>query len=239
MAKSKDQDQSLAIQEEIRARVFEKYAERQGVETQRHELQATLEALHDVTHIPMNEIEKIASNVVQEYKGSHVLETLSQEQLSHLAPARDLAFEKLQRRIEKNKRGFSLHLLAYGCVNIPLIILNMITTSFPWAMFPLLSWAIGLGSHFLAAVYWPGKDFHRKLQLLRSQIHQILEENVPLYRSEMQPRIFNGVYRLMVSEGSKEMLDEYIRNIDPQMPTNEINQVTTQLCAIRDKYIRK
>jgi hypothetical protein len=239
MKKLLDSEQARIIQEEIRSRVFEKYAEVQGVETQKHELKATLEALHEVTHIPLEEIEKIASEVIQQYGASSSLEPIPREKLRHLIPPKDMTFEKVRRRIEKNKQGFAIHLLAYVCINIPLIFLNMITTWFPWAMFPLLGWGIGLGSHFLVKVYWPNKDIREKIQMFKSQLHQILEENVPQYRTESQSRIFNGIYRLLVAEGSKESVKEYMQNIDPQLPEHEVNQITTQLCVIRDKYVKQ
>lgn len=239
MKKLLDSEQARIIQEEIRSRVFEKYAEEQGVETQKHELKATLEALHDVTHIPLEEIEKIAAEVVQQYGASSALEPIPRDKLRHLVPLKDLTFEKVRRRIEKNKQGFAIHALAYGCVNILLIYLNTITTSFPWAMFPLLGWAIGLGSHFLVKVYWPGKEIREKIHLFKSLLHQILEENVPQYRTESQNRIFNGLYRLLVAEGSQKSVKEYVQNIDPQLPEHEAIQVTTQLCVIRDKYMKQ
>ena len=106
-------------------------------------------------------------------------------------------------------------------------------------MFPLLGWGIGLGTHYFAAVRWPTTDLRNKIRFLKSQIHQILEENVPAYRTNAQSKIFNGVYRLVVMEGSQETMNEYVQNVDPGMSDHEVKQVTTQLCSIRNKYITK
>lgn len=146
-------------------------------------------------------------------------------------------FEKLVEKVRKKKRGFIPHLIAYVCVNIPLIYLNIISTSFPWVMFPLLGWGIGLGSHYFAAVRWPATDLRNKIRFLKSQIHQILQENVPVYRTDAQSKIFNGVYRLVVTEGSQETMNEYLRNVDPGMSDHEVKQVTTQFWSLRNKYI--
>ena len=231
--------ETRAIQEEIRTRVFEKYAETQGIQTQEHELRATLEALHEITHIPLSEIEKIASEVTQEYALSKPSRYISQEQLSRLVPSKDFTFEKLVEKVRKKKRRFIPHLIAYMCVNIPLIYLNIISTSFPWVIFPMLGWGIGLGIHYFAAVRWPAIDLRNKIRFLKSQIHQILQENVPIYQTDAQSKIFNGVYRLVVMEGSQETVNEYLRNVDPGMSDHEVKQVTTQLCSLRNKYITK
>lgn len=237
LKKSFHDKEARAIQEEIRTRVFEKYAEIQGVQTQEHELRATLEALHEITHIPLSEIEKIASEVTQEYALSKPSRDISREQLSHLTPSKDFTFEKLVEKAKKKKRGFLPHLIAYVGVNISLIYLNIISTSFPWVMFPLLGWGIGLGIHYFAAVRWPATDLRNKIRFIKSQIHQILDENVPAYRTNAQSKIFNGAYRLVVMEGSQETINEYVRNVDPEMSDHEVKQVTTQLCSIRNKYI--
>jgi hypothetical protein len=237
MKKALNDKEARAIQEEIRTRVFEKYAETQGVQTQEHELQATLEALHEITHIPLSEIEKIASEVTQEYALSKSSRDIPQEQLSRLTPSKDFTFEKLVEKVRKKRRGFIPHLIAYVCVNIPLIYLNFISTSFPWAMFPLLGWGIGLGSHYFAAVRWPATDLRNKIRFLKSQVHQIMDENVPAYQTNAQSKIFNGVYRLLVIESSQETINEYVRNVDPRMSDHEVKQVTTQLWSLRNKYI--
>lgn len=240
MGKLLDPEKTRAIQEEIRTRVLERYTEQQGVENQQYELNATLEALQDVTHMPLAEIEKIAAEVMQEYSGAETPAPLSRNQIRQLTPNKEVLFDRYRRKLEKKKQGFSIHLLSYVCVNFPLVYLNLfVTHGFPWAMFPLLFWGIGLGSHYLAEVHWPAKDLRERIQAVKGQVHQILEENVPRYRTEAQSRIFNGVYRLLVSESSVPALNEYLRHADPQLDEHEVQQVTTQLAVIREEYIKR
>lgn len=240
MEKLIDPEKARAIQEEIRTRVFDRYAEQQGLETQQHELQATLDALHDVTQLPLAEIEKIASDVMREYNGAETSLPVSREQFRQIVPAKEVLFDRFRRKLEKKKQGFTIHLLSYVCVNLPLIYINIVKTpSFPWVMFPMLFWGIGLGSHYLSDVRWPAKDLRDRMQALKGQIHQILDENVPRYRTDAQSHIFNGVYRLLVSESSNTTLNEYLHHADPQLDEHGVQLVTTQLNAIREQYIRK
>jgi hypothetical protein len=50
-------------------------------------------------------------------------------------------------------RGFVAHLIPYVSVNALLITLNIFTGRFPWALFALLGWGIGLLSHFFAVLF--------------------------------------------------------------------------------------
>jgi hypothetical protein len=51
------------------------------------------------------------------------------------------------------RRGFKLHALIYALVNTGLITLNALLwvfadVNFPWAIFPLIGWGIGLALHY-------------------------------------------------------------------------------------------
>lgn len=238
MKKLLDTEKAQAIQEEIRARVFEKYAEVQGFETQQDELKATLDALHDVTHLPAQEIEKIANEVIQEYSATNIPTPVSREDFRQLAVPRDLTLERLQRKVDRQKRDFYIHLLSYICVHLPLLYINLKWPVFPWIMFPLLGWGIGLGSHYLYSVHDAVKTLRRKVQTFKGQIHQILLENIPEYQTDAQPRIFNGVHRMLISESSSEAVIEYLRNVSVQLPEHEIKQTSAQLCAVRNQYAK-
>ena len=63
-------------------------------------------------------------------------------------PGYDYTYDIFQSNIENEKREFLPHLVSFVAVNLSLIILNIITTSFPWAMFPLFGWGIGLVVNF-------------------------------------------------------------------------------------------
>ncbi len=65
-------------------------------------------------------------------------------------------------------RGFVAHLIPYVMVNALLITVNVLTTHFPWAIFPALGWGIGLASH-LWAVLFPSRQHQQyHLQQLRA-----------------------------------------------------------------------
>ncbi len=47
------------------------------------------------------------------------------------------------------KVGFYVHLAVYSGVNFMLFVIWWLTGSFPWFVFPLLGWGVGLFAHFL------------------------------------------------------------------------------------------
>lgn len=67
--------------------------------------------------------------------------------------------EELKRRAEKiarEKVGFQVHLSVYIAVNVFLIAIWFFTTDpwgsvFPWFIFPLFGWGIGIVAHFVGA----------------------------------------------------------------------------------------
>jgi hypothetical protein len=73
----------------------------------------------------------------------------------HLADYKQ-ADRELER--EEARRGFTIHAIVYAVVMTGLIILNLtVATEFPWAVFPLICWGIGLTLHYLFGVRWVGK----------------------------------------------------------------------------------
>ena len=80
----------------------------------------------------------------------------------------ELAAERAERAelIELRRdqwRGFVAHLIPYVMVNALLVTINVLTTHFPWAVFPALGWGIGLASH-LWAVLFPSRH-HQQYHL--------------------------------------------------------------------------
>jgi len=49
------------------------------------------------------------------------------------------------------KLGFYIHLGVYSGVNFMLFVIWWLTGGYPWFVFPLLGWGIGLLAHFLRA----------------------------------------------------------------------------------------
>jgi hypothetical protein len=64
-------------------------------------------------------------------------------------------------------RGFLHHLIPYLCVCSLLVMINVLTTSFPWALFPILGWGIGILSHLLAVAMPNREHLERRLQRRR------------------------------------------------------------------------
>jgi len=59
---------------------------------------------------------------------------------------------------EQARRGFAIHAIVYALVMTGLIILNLtVATEFPWAVFPLVGWGIGLSAHYLFGLRWINK----------------------------------------------------------------------------------
>lgn len=66
-------------------------------------------------------------------------------------------------------QGFAYHLIPFVGVSTLLIILNLATTSFPWAMFPIMGWGIGLLSHLMAVAFPNPERLQRRLERRRER----------------------------------------------------------------------
>jgi signal transduction histidine kinase len=53
-------------------------------------------------------------------------------------------------RVDRAAVGFEIHLLAYLGTMAMLGVINLMTTSYPWCVWPMLGWGIGLFVHYLA-----------------------------------------------------------------------------------------
>jgi hypothetical protein len=61
------------------------------------------------------------------------------------------AYRKLM--LKKERQGFKVHAIIYAGVNAGLITINMLTVpQFPWFVFPLIGWGIGLANHYYFGV---------------------------------------------------------------------------------------
>lgn len=61
-----------------------------------------------------------------------------------------IRYRMARERVEDIK-GFYMNLLAY-CIVIPVLVyINYRTTSYPWAIFPMIFWGLGLTLHGLLA----------------------------------------------------------------------------------------
>lgn len=232
------EDQLLRIQEEIQKRVFETYSQKQGIETQWTEIEATLEALHEVTKLPMEEIQKIAEQVTQEHatKKEPLTEAVSMAK-NAIVGTSTRSVDELDHRVQQQRRKFMPHLVSFASVNSMLIILNVITSpGFPWAMFPLFGWGIGLVIQFFSQVYYPARDVNRKRSTLQAETHQILSENISAY-STHQEKVFNGTYRMLLSETTLDELKNFLQNLDASIDPETAYQTSLQLIKLKETVL--
>jgi len=68
-------------------------------------------------------------------------------------------------------RGFLAHLVPYVLVSALLVFLNVETTSFPWAVIPILAWGVGLASHLLAVALPDEAKLRRRVQREHERAH--------------------------------------------------------------------
>lgn len=73
-------------------------------------------------------------------------------------------YTRAKAQVEELK-GFYSHFIIY-CVFVPIFILiNYNTTSFPWAIFPIAGWGIGILGHAANVYRWNpffGKDWEQR-----------------------------------------------------------------------------
>jgi len=80
--------------------------------------------------------------------------------------------QRAQRRVEEIK-SFYIHLAIY-LIFIPVFIfLNMRSTPYPWAIFPIVGWGLGVLGHAAGAFDWH-PIFNKEWE--KRQIRKILEE---------------------------------------------------------------
>ena len=77
----------------------------------------------------------------------------------------DEKYEKAKKRVEEIK-GFYSHLIVYVCVNVALLIINLVTNpGVLWFYWPLLGWGIGVFFHGMGVFVFsrfPGKQWEKK-----------------------------------------------------------------------------
>lgn len=83
---------------------------------------------------------------------------------------------KIARKRVEEKKGFYSHLTAYVIVNILIFIIWWFTSSsFPWFLFPLVGWGIGIVFHFLDAMKfhnqsaWEQREVEKEVERIRQR----------------------------------------------------------------------
>lgn len=240
-----DENALQEIQEEIRRRVYERSAAKQGIKTQLTEIEATIEALHEVTQLPMEEIEQIAQQVTRDKEAQRNLQNLQNAAPRPTGPLRpkesaavprQLVLDELQVQVDKRRRAFMHHLVSFVVVNTMLITLNAVTGGFPWAMFPLFGWVIGLISHYLNDYHYPQRDLGRRRATLDNEIQAILYENVPQATAQFE-RLHSGLQRMLLSGAGLQELEYFVRNAVPDVSVEGARVIALQLERLRQNVL--
>ena len=82
---------------------------------------------------------------------------------------------RIARQRVEEKKGFYTHLIVYICVNILLVLIWFFTgADFPWFVFPLGGWGIGLLFHFLGVFVfsrsgsaWEIREIEKEMERLK------------------------------------------------------------------------
>ena len=92
--------------------------------------------------------------------------------MSHEMSEEEL-YQQAKKAVEE-KKGFFIHFAVYICVNVLLIIIWAVTgAGFPWFIFPLFGWGIGLLFHFLGIFVfnkqtgWEKREIEKEMEKLR------------------------------------------------------------------------
>ena len=81
---------------------------------------------------------------------------------------------RLARKRVKGKKDFYIHFAVYFAVNVMLVIKWVVTGGgFPWFVFPLVGWGIGILFHFLSVFVfsrtgdWEKREIEKEVERLR------------------------------------------------------------------------
>lgn len=261
MRKKKEVKLEDRIQEEIRERVMESYQKTLSQENEKDQALATLDALHEITSLPKEEIYKISAEVRQKYEdtregeeGEEGLVPSSENALERIQvelPSKQeyQGFEQLSEKDEKRKRKFAPHLLAYLGTSFALFVTNVnFGEDYPWALYPIVFWGVGVGAHYMKSVRWPKMDLKRKLKSIKSEIKAILSENWSPFGEKSNLQISrklrpyrNGVYRLLAAGASENELTSYLQSVELSVggiPSSEehLQQISKQLVSLRPRF---
>lgn len=91
----------------------------------------------------------------------------------------DRLYEQARKRV-KTKRKFYSHVLTWVMMSVFFILLNIFTSDYFWAIFPILGWGIGVAFHGIQ-VYsgeWEDREVEKEYERIR-------ERNINRYGDEL------------------------------------------------------
>ncbi len=106
--------------------------------------------------------------------------------------------EELRAARAREWREFFAHLIPFVLVNALLVTINFFTGRFPWSLFPLLGWGIGLASHLYAvAVPDPEKLARRRARQEERERRRHMKRRLKAGAKEFEHAVGEGVAALL------------------------------------------
>jgi len=95
------------------------------------------------------------------------------------------AYERARKRAAA-EAGFYVHLMWYGTVIGFLFLINLMTTGYPWFLWPALGWGFGLMSHFSAVFGWRWIQERVFQPAIQREVHREVQQEKEVLRTEKQ-----------------------------------------------------
>jgi hypothetical protein len=165
-----------------------------------------------------DEVDAILGRAIEQERGG---QDLSYDELAAVAAEVGVSRETLERAaqaIERERqhdadlarlraqarRGFVSHLIPYLCVSAILVLINVATSHFPWALIPILAWGIGIFLHLLAVLSPNPERLERHLARERERRRRkALKRDLAHSAKEFETAVGQGVAALLKVAAAK------------------------------------
>jgi hypothetical protein len=88
-----------------------------------------------------------------------------------MSPTEDELHEIAKRRVEA-RSGFMIHAAIYVIANLGFVIIWALTGGgYPWFMWPLIGWGIGITAHALGFLFGPGRP--REARAIEREVERL------------------------------------------------------------------
>jgi signal transduction histidine kinase len=95
------------------------------------------------------------------------------------------AYERARKRAAA-EAGFYVHLMWYGTVIGFLFLINLMTGSYPWFLWPAIGWGFGLASHFSAVFGWHWIHERVFQPAIQREVQREVQQEKEVLRTEKQ-----------------------------------------------------
>jgi hypothetical protein len=130
--------------------------------------------------------------------------------------------------IGMRRSTFWPHLIPFLLVNLMLLFINLRNGGFPWVIFPLLGWGIGLVSHAVAVLPTRGPEFERQFAEWKSEKQK--KEQRKARRTSKAPKATVEVRVEDAETATRDQVAESVppMTVTPGIPQHEEQQVLRQ-----------